>query len=59
MKKYYVKPISNSIGLAIESELLSGSIEIEYSNEYSDREQLSNQASGGWSSDSWSNSEDE
>ena len=49
MKKVYSEPTS----------ILNSSIEFGYNNEYSDQDQLSNQKTDDWSSDSWTNDEDE
>ena len=57
MKKNYIAPTSNIIQLEAEGKLLSASIEFGYNNEYTDREQLSNQKSEGWSSDTWTDDE--
>jgi|GEM_PF-1957427 len=59
MKKAYFAPTSNSIRFETESNILNNSIEFSYNNEYSEREQLSNQKSEDWSSESWADSDSE
>ncbi len=59
MKKVYSEPTSIILRLETENNILNSSIEFGYNNEYSDQDQLSNQKTDDWSSDSWTNDEDE
>ncbi len=59
MKKVYSEPTSITLRLETENNILNSSIEFGYNNEYSDQDQLSNQKTDDWSSDSWTNDEDE
>ena len=59
MKKAYFAPTSNSVRFETESNILNNSIEFSYYDERSDREQLSNQKSENWSSESWADSDSE
>lgn len=59
MKKVYSEPTSIILRLETENDILNSSIEFGYNNEYSDQDQLSNQKTNDWSSDSWTNDEDE
>ena len=59
MKKAYFAPTSNSVRFETESNILNNSIEFSYYDERSDREQLSNQKSEDWSSESWADSDSE
>uniref|UniRef100_UPI003FF0D645 hypothetical protein n=1 Tax=Alloprevotella sp. TaxID=1872471 RepID=UPI003FF0D645 len=60
MKKAYFAPTSKSIRFETEGTILNNStIEFNYNNEYSEREQLSNQKSENWSSESWANSDND
>ncbi len=59
MKKVYSEPTSIILRLETENDILNSSIEFGYNNEYSDQDQLSNQKTDDWSSDSWTNDEDE
>ena len=59
MKKAYFAPTSKSFRFQTESNILNNSIEFSYNNEYTEREQLSNQKSENWSSESWTDSDSE
>lgn len=59
MKKVYSEPTSITLRLETENNILNSSIEFGYNNEYSDQDQLSNQKTDDWSSDSWTNDENE
>ena len=60
MKKAYFAPTSKSIRFETEGTILNNStVEFNYNNEYSEREQLSNQNSENWSSESWANSDND
>uniref|UniRef100_UPI004026CA7A hypothetical protein n=1 Tax=Alloprevotella sp. TaxID=1872471 RepID=UPI004026CA7A len=60
MKKAYFAPTSKSIRFETEGTILNNStVEFNYNNEYSEREQLSNQKSENWSSESWANSDND
>ena len=60
MKKAYFAPTSKSIRFETEGTILNNStVEFNYNNEYTKREQLSNQKSENWSSESWANSDND
>ena len=60
MKKAYFAPTSKSIRFLTEGTILNNStVEFNYNNEYTKREQLSNQKSGIWNNESWPNSDND